>query len=145
MVGVCKSWEDYVWAYYKAMTDTMVEQELRNCPTLLTRNRPECNNDVIPLPESYWDQKILLAEPADIFDKVLAVSNEVCERRQPNSVRYMSFCIYPQQNIDLKSLTLAIAHTYQAHQSIFKYSLNKRSQCSEKTANMVRRSILQTM
>lgn len=78
MVGVCKSWEDYLWAYYKAMTDTMVEQELRNCPTLLARNRPECNNDVIPLPESYWDQKIMLAAPTDIFDKVLAVSNEVC-------------------------------------------------------------------
>lgn len=77
MLNVCISWEDYLWAHYKVMVDTTVEHQLSNSILLEARDRPECTSDVIQLPKTYWDQRIDLASPKDIFEQIKAVSNEV--------------------------------------------------------------------
>ncbi|XP_050509495.1 nuclear pore complex protein Nup107 [Diabrotica virgifera virgifera] len=54
ILTVCNSWEDSLWAYMKTMVDIRVESEIRDCV--------QRNNDYLPLPEEYWNQKLSLNE-----------------------------------------------------------------------------------
>eukprot|EP00058_Branchiostoma_floridae_P018192 XP_002603681.1 hypothetical protein BRAFLDRAFT_235541 [Branchiostoma floridae] len=52
LLPACESWEDWLWAYYKVMVDSRVEQEIRT----VRGDRP-----LEPLPPAYWD-KVLTPE-----------------------------------------------------------------------------------
>jgi len=53
--GMCSSWEDRLWAYTKAMVDTLVEDELR-------KTMPKT---FVPMPQQYWDN---VTSMDDIFE-----------------------------------------------------------------------------
>nr|XP_039263564.1 nuclear pore complex protein Nup107-like [Styela clava] len=80
MVNVCKSWEDYLWAHFKTMIDTVVEHDLRHSPTLVERVRPECAGGLVTLPESYWEQRVALSSSKQIFERIQAISNEAARQ-----------------------------------------------------------------
>ncbi|KAK2558371.1 Nuclear pore complex protein Nup107 [Acropora cervicornis] len=49
LLPVCKSWEDYLWAFFKVMVDVRVEQVIRL--------HPRAGNPLENLPPEFWDQK----------------------------------------------------------------------------------------
>lgn len=65
LLQVCKSWEDYLWAFYRVMVDVRVEQEIRLHP------RPE--RDLESLPSIFWDHVL---NPEKIFDELYACPKE---------------------------------------------------------------------
>lgn len=65
LLQVCKSWEDYLWAFYRVMVDVRVEQEIRLNP------RPE--RDLESLPSIFWDH---ILNPEKIFDELYACPKE---------------------------------------------------------------------
>lgn len=50
LLKVCKTWEDYLWAYMKTMVDIRVESEIQD---YVSRNYRE-------LPQEYWNNKLVL-------------------------------------------------------------------------------------
>lgn len=61
LLPVCKSWEDYLWAFYKVMVDVRVEQVIR------LHARPD--KPVENLPSEFWDQNL---NPEKIFEEIRA-------------------------------------------------------------------------
>ena len=49
MLPVCKSWLDYVWAYFRVLVDRKVEDEIRLKTTV--------NRSLAVLPGEYWEKK----------------------------------------------------------------------------------------
>lgn len=64
VLPVCKSWLDFLWAYYKVMVDQKVEDEIRLKTTV---DRP-----LEPLPGEYWEKHL---EPKSVFREIEAVEN----------------------------------------------------------------------
>lgn len=62
VLPVCKSWLDYLWAYYKIMVDQKIEDEVRLRTTV---DRP-----LEPLPGEYWEKRL---EPKTVFKEIEAV------------------------------------------------------------------------
>ncbi|KAL3865177.1 hypothetical protein ACJMK2_006795 [Sinanodonta woodiana] len=61
---VCKSWLDYVWAYFRTMVDMRVEEEIRA--------KTKCSRPLEPLPDEYF-QKVLT--PSKVFQEIEACEN----------------------------------------------------------------------
>ncbi|CAH3035204.1 unnamed protein product [Porites lobata] len=65
LLPVCRSWEDYLWAFYRVMVDVRVEQEIRLHP------RPD--RDLANLSPKFWDQTL---NPEKIFEELKACPKE---------------------------------------------------------------------
>ncbi|XP_071089771.1 nuclear pore complex protein Nup107-like [Haliotis cracherodii] len=61
VLPVCRTWYDYLWAYYKVMVDVKVEQELR-----LNSMADRLQED---MPNEYWEK---LIEPSQVFQDIEA-------------------------------------------------------------------------
>lgn len=48
IIPVCRSWSDYLWAYYKVLVDIWIEQEIRA--------RKIADRTMENLPTDYWEQ-----------------------------------------------------------------------------------------
>ncbi|KAL5022711.1 hypothetical protein ScPMuIL_001866 [Solemya velum] len=59
LLPVCKSWKDYLWAYFKVLVDSKVEQEIRI--------RTISSRPLEPLPSDYWEK---MFEPITIFQEI---------------------------------------------------------------------------
>ncbi|KAL3266435.1 hypothetical protein HHI36_010609 [Cryptolaemus montrouzieri] len=57
LLPLCKTWDDYLWAYMRTMVDIRVESEVRD----------NVNREYSPLPDWYWNQRMSLNE---IFEKL---------------------------------------------------------------------------
>ncbi|XP_019626310.1 PREDICTED: nuclear pore complex protein Nup107-like [Branchiostoma belcheri] len=64
LLPACESWEDWLWAYYKVMVDSRVEQEIRT----VRGDRP-----MEPLPPAYWDRVLT---PEAIFKELQSSPHE---------------------------------------------------------------------
>ena len=62
IVPLSNSWVDLLWAYLKVQIDIRVESEIRSC----------CIKNYIPLPDTYWNNKMTLEQ---IFDELSANKN----------------------------------------------------------------------
>lgn len=65
LLPVCDTWEDYLWAYFKCMVDTKVEQEIRINTT--------SERSLVKLPAAYWDKMLT---PDAIFKEIQASGND---------------------------------------------------------------------
>ncbi|KAJ8317433.1 hypothetical protein KUTeg_005337 [Tegillarca granosa] len=54
IIPVCRSWSDYLWAYYKVLVDIWIEQEIRA--------RKIADRTMENLPTEYWEQPIEACE-----------------------------------------------------------------------------------
>ncbi|XP_044748936.1 nuclear pore complex protein Nup107 [Coccinella septempunctata] len=75
ILPACRTWEDYLWAYLRAMVDIRVESEIRE----------NVNKEYAPLPDWFWDQRMSLNE---IFQKLESTSpqNVVMEAKSPEHI-----------------------------------------------------------
>lgn len=75
ILPACKTWEDYLWAYLRAMVDIRVESEIRE----------NINREYAPLPDWFWDQRMSLN---DIFKKLEAGNppNVSMEAKSPEHI-----------------------------------------------------------
>ncbi|XP_015757940.1 PREDICTED: nuclear pore complex protein Nup107-like [Acropora digitifera] len=69
LLPVCKSWEDYLWAFFKVMVDVRVEQVIRL--------HPRAGNPLENLPPEFWDQNL---NPEKIFEEIGACPVESVRR-----------------------------------------------------------------
>lgn len=53
LLPMCKSWLDYVWAYFRVLVDTRVEDEIRLKTTI--------GRALETLPGDYWEKKLVMA------------------------------------------------------------------------------------
>ncbi|XP_050395962.1 nuclear pore complex protein Nup107 [Patella vulgata] len=65
VLPVCKTWQDYLWGYFKVMVDTQVEREVR-----MSTTSPRSFED---LPQEYWDR---LMKPEQVFSEIEASLDE---------------------------------------------------------------------
>lgn len=65
VLPVCSSWMDYVWAYFKVMVDTKVEQEIRLLHSV--------DRELVCLPQSFEEIEL---NPHKIFKDIAASINE---------------------------------------------------------------------
>lgn len=68
VLPVCKSWLDYLWAYYKVMVDQKIEDEIQMKTSI---DRP-----LEPLPGEYWEKRL---EPKTVFKEIEAVESVMQE------------------------------------------------------------------
>lgn len=64
IIPVCRSWSDYLWAYYKVLVDIWIEQEIRA--------RKIADRTMENLPTEYWEQPL---DPDTIFNRIEACEN----------------------------------------------------------------------
>lgn len=63
MLPVCESWEDCLWAYFRASIDLQMEQHVR----LSAANAATTDRAFVPLPDDYWNRNVTLEK---IFEEV---------------------------------------------------------------------------
>ncbi|XP_067027190.1 nuclear pore complex protein Nup107-like [Acropora muricata] len=69
LLPVCRSWEDYLWAFFKVMVDVRVEQVIRL--------HARAGNPLENLPPEFWDQNL---NPEKIFEEIGACPVESVRR-----------------------------------------------------------------
>ncbi|CAL8079951.1 unnamed protein product [Orchesella dallaii] len=84
MLDVCHTWEDKLWAFLRASSDTILETRLRNASV------PNVRKD---LPDAYWSQALSISE---CIDKVDAITTP----EPPNSCERLMLTIQKSVMVD---------------------------------------------
>lgn len=89
LLPVCDTWEDTVWAYFRVMVDSLVEQEIRT--SVMTLDETE------ELPREYMEAKCV-----ELGAGTVAVIVGSLVARHSSHCHFCPFLFFPPLQLDLR-------------------------------------------